>query len=142
MEEAEALCTRLTIVVSGKMKCIGSVQHLKMKYLGGYTLDLQLQTGISLATLDAVKRHVTEVALPSALLIEEHGLFLRFSIPSLSSDSVSLSLGNIFRALEAMKSDKALMVQEYSLAQSTLEQVFINFAKEGDQGYGTNENAM
>lgn len=136
MEEAEALCTRLTIVVGGKMRCIGSVQHLKMKYLGGYTLDLQLQTGITTDLLSAVKRHVIEVALPSASIIEEHGLFLRFSIPSFCRDSDSMTLGGIFRTLERLKSDPSLMVQEYSLAQSTLEQIFINFAKEGDQGYG------
>jgi ATP-binding cassette subfamily A (ABC1) protein 3 len=133
MEEAEALCTRLTILVGGKMKCIGSVQHLKSKYLGGYTLDLQLQ---SPATLEAVKRHVIEIGLPFALLKEEHGLFLRFSIPSLSSNGVTLSLGSVFSALESMKNDISLMVREYSLAQSTLEEVFINFARDDDQGFG------
>lgn len=129
MEEAEALCTRVTIMVGGKMKCIGSVQHLKSKYLGGYTLDLQVQLGASPAVVENLKGHI-EIALPSALLKEEHGLFLRFSIPS-SNDGSSLSLGAIFSALEAMKNVESLMVREYSLAQSTLEEVFISFAKDG-----------
>jgi ATP-binding cassette subfamily A (ABC1) protein 3 len=131
MEEAEALCTRLTIMVDGKMKCIGSVQHLKSKYLGGYTLDLQLQSTATATILETVKRHILEIALPSSLLVEEHGLFLRFSIPSLNSEGVSLSLGSIFSSLEAMKSDESMLLQEYSIAQSTLEQVFINLTKEG-----------
>ena len=138
MEEAEALCTRLTIMVGGRMRCIGSVQHLKSKYLGGYTLDLQLQASASPAVSEAVKNHVLETAMPSALLAEQHGLFLRFSIPRTSPDGVSLSLGDMFRVLEAMKKDASMMVQEYSLAQSTLEQVFIQFAKEGDQSFGGN----
>ncbi|CAF1682200.1 unnamed protein product, partial [Adineta ricciae] len=29
MEECEALCTRLAIMVNGKFKCLGSIQHLK-----------------------------------------------------------------------------------------------------------------
>ena len=29
MEEAEALCTRLAIMVNGEFRCIGSVQHIK-----------------------------------------------------------------------------------------------------------------
>ena len=29
MEECEALCTRLAIMVNGRYKCIGSPQHLK-----------------------------------------------------------------------------------------------------------------
>lgn len=31
MEECEALCTRLTIMVNGEFKCLGSSQHLKSK---------------------------------------------------------------------------------------------------------------
>lgn len=29
MEECEALCTRLAIMVNGQFKCLGSCQHLK-----------------------------------------------------------------------------------------------------------------
>ena len=29
MEECEALCGRLAIMVNGTFKCIGSIQHLK-----------------------------------------------------------------------------------------------------------------
>ena len=31
MEECEALCTRLAIMVNGQFKCLGSIQHLKNK---------------------------------------------------------------------------------------------------------------
>ena len=33
MEECEALCTRLTIMVNGSLKALGSVQHLKSRYI-------------------------------------------------------------------------------------------------------------
>lgn len=29
MEECEALCTRLAVVVNGRFRCLGSAQHLK-----------------------------------------------------------------------------------------------------------------
>lgn len=29
MEECEALCTRMAIMVNGRFQCLGSVQHLK-----------------------------------------------------------------------------------------------------------------
>lgn len=32
MEECEALCTRLAIMVNGTFKCLGTIQHLKYKY--------------------------------------------------------------------------------------------------------------
>lgn len=38
MEECEALCTNLAIMVAGKFKCLGSSQHIKNKYGSGYTL--------------------------------------------------------------------------------------------------------
>jgi len=38
MEECEALCTRLAVMVNGQFKCLGSAQHLKNKFGEGYTL--------------------------------------------------------------------------------------------------------
>ena len=38
MEECEALCTRLGIMVNGQFQCLGNIQHLKSKYGKGYTL--------------------------------------------------------------------------------------------------------
>lgn len=31
MEECEALCTRLAIMVNGRFRCLGSAQHLKSR---------------------------------------------------------------------------------------------------------------
>lgn len=41
MEECEALCTRLAIMVNGKFKCLGSTHHLKTKFGGGYTVIIK-----------------------------------------------------------------------------------------------------
>lgn len=43
MDECEALCTRLAIIVNGEFKCIGSVQHLKNKFSKGFTLMIKLK---------------------------------------------------------------------------------------------------
>ncbi|DAZ98482.1 TPA: hypothetical protein N0F65_004919 [Lagenidium giganteum] len=42
MEECEALCTRVGILVSGKLRCLGSVGHLKQKYGRGFTVEAKL----------------------------------------------------------------------------------------------------
>ena len=42
MEEAEALSTRLAIQVDGNLKCLGSSQHIKNKYGGGYELEIKM----------------------------------------------------------------------------------------------------
>lgn len=43
MEECEALCTRLAIMVNGRFKCLGSTQHLKNKFAKGYTLIVKIK---------------------------------------------------------------------------------------------------
>lgn len=43
MEECEALCTRLTVMVNGEFKCLGSTQHLKNKFSRGYLLIIQMR---------------------------------------------------------------------------------------------------
>lgn len=43
MEECETLCTRLAIMVAGRFRCLGSVQHLKSRYGGGYGLKLTVK---------------------------------------------------------------------------------------------------
>ena len=42
MEECEALCSRIGILVLGKLKCLGSSQHLKSKFGSGFQIDLSL----------------------------------------------------------------------------------------------------
>lgn len=43
MEECEALCTRLAIMVNGEFKCLGSVQHLKNKFSKDFLLTIKIQ---------------------------------------------------------------------------------------------------
>uniref|UniRef100_A0A8C2B698 Cholesterol transporter ABCA5 n=1 Tax=Cyprinus carpio TaxID=7962 RepID=A0A8C2B698_CYPCA len=43
MEEAEAVCDRVAIMVSGQLRCIGSIQHLKGKFGRGYSLEINLK---------------------------------------------------------------------------------------------------
>jgi ABC-type multidrug transport system ATPase subunit len=53
MEECEALCTRLAIMVDGKFKCMGSVQHLKTKFGEGYTLTVKIRDRVAAASTTA-----------------------------------------------------------------------------------------
>jgi len=43
MEEAEALCSRIGIMVGGRLRCLGSNQHLKARFGGGYQLEARLR---------------------------------------------------------------------------------------------------
>ena len=44
MEECEALCDRLCIMVNGQFRCLGGCQHLKSKFGQGFTILVKLGT--------------------------------------------------------------------------------------------------
>jgi ABC-type multidrug transport system ATPase subunit len=43
MEECEALCTRIAIMAAGRMRCLGSSQHLKTRFGQGYQVEIGLK---------------------------------------------------------------------------------------------------
>lgn len=117
MEECEALCTRMAIMVNGNFKCLGSTQHLKNKFARGYTLMVKIR---KLATADtktmlAVESFVLK-NFPKAVLKEQHEELLTYHIPD-----QHLPLSQMFGIMENGKTK--LNFEDYSLGQSTLEQV-------------------
>jgi ATP-binding cassette subfamily A (ABC1) protein 3 len=42
MEEAEALATKIGIMVNGELKCLGSIQHIKNKFGKGYEVEVKI----------------------------------------------------------------------------------------------------
>ena len=43
MEECEALCQRIGIMVGGRLKCLGSSQHLKTRFGKGFQLEARVR---------------------------------------------------------------------------------------------------
>uniref|UniRef100_A0A3B5M8A6 P-type phospholipid transporter n=1 Tax=Xiphophorus couchianus TaxID=32473 RepID=A0A3B5M8A6_9TELE len=120
MEECEALCTRMAIMVNGRFRCLGSVQHLKNRFGDGYTIILRV------AGPDPDLRLVMEFIereLPGSTLKEKHRNMLQYQLPSSLT-----SLARIFSLLS--KNKEALSIEDYSVSQTTLDQVFVNFAKD------------
>lgn len=46
MDECEALCPRIGIMANGKLRCLGSAQHLKTKFGKGYQLELKVDQAV------------------------------------------------------------------------------------------------
>lgn len=44
MDEAEALCTKMGIMVKGEFKCFGNASHIKDKYGTGYEIEFKIRT--------------------------------------------------------------------------------------------------
>uniref|UniRef100_A0A8D2LMX0 P-type phospholipid transporter n=1 Tax=Varanus komodoensis TaxID=61221 RepID=A0A8D2LMX0_VARKO len=120
MEECEALCTRMAIMVNGRFRCLGSVQHLKNRFGDGYTIVVRI--GGAAPDLKPVQDFF-EMAFPGSMLKEKHRNMLQYQLPSSMS-----SLARIFSILSQNK--KRLHIEDYSVSQTTLDQVFVNFAKD------------
>lgn len=62
MEEVEALCSELAIQHRGKWRCLGSVQHVKAKYGGGYEVKLGLDVaGLRFSGLLRARREAEDL---------------------------------------------------------------------------------
>jgi len=55
MEEAEALCTKMGIMVAGGFRCFGSSQHIKNKYGTGYEIEMKIRDLSEQETIDTLK---------------------------------------------------------------------------------------
>ncbi|XP_072882204.1 cholesterol transporter ABCA5 [Hemitrygon akajei] len=127
MEEAEALCDRVAIMVSGQLRCIGSIQHLKSKYGGGYTLEMKLKDEtIESQRKSEIHDKIMQI-FPHASQQESFVAMMMYKVPK---DDVK-SLSEAFSQLEEAK--HTYDIEEYSFSQSTLEQVFMQFAKEQEK---------
>uniref|UniRef100_A0A7M4G1M9 P-type phospholipid transporter n=1 Tax=Crocodylus porosus TaxID=8502 RepID=A0A7M4G1M9_CROPO len=122
MEECEALCTRLAIMVKGTFKCLGTIQHLKYKFGDGYIVTLKIKAPKPGVPPDPTSaEHFIHANFPGSLQKEKHYNMLQYQI-------CSSSLAKIFRLLLSNK--ESLSIEEYSVSQTTLDQVFVNFAKQ------------
>lgn len=129
MEECEALCTRLVIMVNGHFKCMGSPQHLKTKFGSGYKLAIRLNDESGQQKLfDFMRKH-----FPSSIMQESHKNLFEFILPFHDT-----KLSDIFGRIETNRD--TLAIKDYSLSQTTLDQIFINFAKlQNEEAFGENE---
>lgn len=196
MEEAEALCTKMGIMVNGEFKCFGSSQHIKDKYGTGYELEIKIRSlseeevngellkiqGYMPLNANNVQRYLRSAGEDGQKLLEElnddgmygdmwdelqtkaiepaefvtwfftetegektiaalEPVFQQFEIIEHYGNSWkikvsrdSYSIGYLFGLMEDIQSKTA--VSEYSVAQTTLEQIFNTFALQAERDAG------
>uniref|UniRef100_A0A8D0AU38 ABC transporter domain-containing protein n=1 Tax=Sander lucioperca TaxID=283035 RepID=A0A8D0AU38_SANLU len=112
MEECEALCTRMAIMVNGRFKCLGSIQHLKSRFGDGYTVIVRV--GGSPPALKPVEDFVQQ-SFPGSILKEKHHNTLQYQLPYIQG-----ALANIFSQFTSHQ--QRLGVEDYAVSQTTLDQ--------------------
>ncbi|XP_067219926.1 retinal-specific phospholipid-transporting ATPase ABCA4 isoform X2 [Chanodichthys erythropterus] len=122
MEECEALCTRLAIMVNGTFKCLGTIQHLKYKFGGGYVVTMKIKAAKAGLTPDLVPAEsFMDSSFPGCIQREKHYNTLQYEI-------AAASLARVFQLVLTNK--ERLNIEDYSVSQTTLDQVFVSFAKQ------------
>ena len=118
MEECEALCHRVGIMVSGQFSCIGSLQHLKNRFSEGYSVTVNFHT--------SKKSEVVDFSLEElkASIAESHSSELKLRVGHTREEDIKL--WQVFDKLQRMKTTG--LIVDYSISQTTLEQVFVRFA--------------
>ncbi|XP_077762358.1 ATP-binding cassette sub-family A member 17-like isoform X3 [Canis aureus] len=119
MEECEALCTRLAIMVEGQFKCLGSPQHLKSKFGSGYSLRAKIRSDGQQEALEEFKAFVN-LTFPGSVLEDEHQGMVHYHLPG-----ADLSWAKVFGILEQAKTK--FMLDDYSVNQVSLEDIFLSF---------------
>ncbi|OCT61980.1 cholesterol transporter ABCA5 [Xenopus laevis] len=126
MEEAEAICDRVAIMVSGQLRYIGSVQHLKSKFGRYFSLELKLDTRARDQNVELIHKEILQI-FPNASHQESFSSLMSYKVPKEDVESLSQT----FSELEQVK--QMYNIEEYIFSQATLEQVFIELAKEQEE---------
>eukprot|EP01134_Creolimax_fragrantissima_P001244 CFRG1244T1 len=118
MEEVSAICTRLVIMVNGSFKCLGNQQYLKNKYGDGYALIVKVKKDVDTS---GISDFVTE-SFPNSVLKEKYSRMLTWQL-----DVKELRLADVFSKMEDVR--ERFGIDDFTVSQTSLEQVFIRFAK-------------
>jgi ABC-type multidrug transport system ATPase subunit len=119
MEEAAALCDRLGIFVDGQLVCIGAPKELTARY-GGYLVFTATTVPGSEAALQALVHRLS----PSAKLTYAVGRTRKYEL--LTSE---VSLSTVFGEMEHAIKHGQVHILDWGVANATLEEVFLKFAK-------------
>ncbi|XP_046358771.2 phospholipid-transporting ATPase ABCA3-like [Haliotis rufescens] len=128
MEECDALCTRIAIMVNGRFVCLGTPQHLKTKFGQGYTLIARMktvETGVSEERAPALTEPLVNFITSTyqeTKVFDDHQGYVHFQVPY-----NAVSLAQVFTVMEQSKAQ--FSVEDYSVHQTTLEQVFLSFTR-------------
>ncbi|XP_017667568.1 PREDICTED: ATP-binding cassette sub-family A member 9-like [Lepidothrix coronata] len=121
--EAAAMCDRVAILVSGRLRYIGSPEDLKSKFGTSYHLEIKMSDP---EKSDALHADILNL-FPGAARQGRTSSLLIYKIPMADA----LPLSRSFSKLEAAKQNFRL--EEYSLSLNTLQQVFVDITRDAEE---------
>ncbi|CAL7939780.1 unnamed protein product [Xylocopa violacea] len=121
MEECEALCNRLVIMVKGQLVCIGASQELKQRFGAGYDIHVKLNPSRTDDDVYNIKR-IIESSLPCEIRDENLGLI------AYHVSDIGTTWEKMYSTMNDLKRQYSC-IEDYAVLSATLEQLFIQFAR-------------
>ena len=128
MEECEAICTRMGILVNGRFLCLGSLQHLRDRFSDGYNLTIKLKRSPDTENSDEKEERIDQLKsfilrwFLESILKDEHENLLNYQVRT-----HTFKWSEIFGTME--KAKVIHKIEDYTVGPMTLEQLFIEFAR-------------
>jgi len=125
MDECEALCSRIGIMVNGSLVCLGSASRLKDRHGSGYQFDVTFSKTADLKVAFKKLALFVKNLFPEGVRVMEGSpgsARVKFRVPK-----GVRPISDIFRAVEERRAE--LSLEDYAVSETTLDQIFINFAK-------------
>ncbi|OAD58503.1 ATP-binding cassette sub-family A member 3 [Eufriesea mexicana] len=120
MEEYEALCNRLVIMVKGQSVCIGAIPELKQRFGAGYDIYVKLNPNRKADDVRIIK-WIIESSLPCEIRDENLGLI------AYHVRDIGTTWENMYSTMNKLKRQFSC-IEDYSVLSATLEQLFIQIA--------------
>lgn len=115
MEEAEALGTRIGIMVHGRIRTIGVSSEIKSKLGSGYNISIAVDP----SNLAEIQKIVQNISPSSALKDSAAGSLLYYC----------LHMEEVMMLIKYMESNPQELVKTWGISQTSLEQIFLKIVK-------------
>ena len=118
MEEADALCSNIAIMVNSSIRTVGTSQELKTRYGAGLVVVLSI-------TPDTDKKGILALMTgihSGAVVLDDSLTNIKYFLPK----DEEVTWGKVFHAL--LDAQDNLHFVDFAVSQRTLEDVFIEFA--------------
>ncbi|XP_061721097.1 phospholipid-transporting ATPase ABCA3-like [Cydia pomonella] len=126
LDEMEALCHRIAIMSGGELRALGSAAALKIQHAQGYTIVFKLATEkVNDDVLEEFKERL--YGRFDCELKDQHRNTLRYHVKT------SLSYSMLFTQLEEHRAQFPELLKDYTVTDTTLEEVFLALAREAKQ---------
>ncbi|KAI3379412.1 hypothetical protein SNEBB_010475 [Seison nebaliae] len=120
MEESEVLCDRIAIMVSGKFKCLGSVQHLKSKFGCGYNIIAKM-----IGQSELIENLKENFGRENIHILNQTDQVVELQITE--SNNRRITQAQIFRHMKMIS--VRMNIEDYNVNQPTLDQIFHSMSK-------------